>query len=338
MLGLFEKRFEGDDCLLELARQRFQQAGLGAEMHAGCPDELEHVFRFRPWPDAPVTVHLPRDLSVRYPLSRQRIAEFASRFAGRANRFIVHDDSTLAKEPESYVRAAREMEARLAGIPGVPTLFVEYAAGMEPKDFARFFEAIRDLKHVSACIDIGHVGIWQTRRTYAEDHLGQDVCALKSQPPELPRLMPDVAEAMTSALPAVLGLIESVGALGKPIHFHLHDGHPLSTFSPFGVSDHLSFLAEVPLNFEFRGRQVAPLLYGPAGLARITRAALQNIGPERVSFTLEIHPTFERLPLGDDAQRFKHWTDKTNAERMNHWLAVLAGNKAVLLEGVYAGG
>ena len=34
-LGLFEKRIDGDDCLLDLARLRFQQAGLGAEMHGG---------------------------------------------------------------------------------------------------------------------------------------------------------------------------------------------------------------------------------------------------------------------------------------------------------------
>jgi len=37
-LGLFDKRIEGDDRLLELARLRFRQAGLGAELHAGSPE------------------------------------------------------------------------------------------------------------------------------------------------------------------------------------------------------------------------------------------------------------------------------------------------------------
>ena len=40
-LGLFEKRIEGDDALMELARLRFQQAKMGAEMHAATPEQLE---------------------------------------------------------------------------------------------------------------------------------------------------------------------------------------------------------------------------------------------------------------------------------------------------------
>ena len=47
VLGLFQKRFEGDDALLELARRRFEQAGLGAEMYAGTPEELEWMLRDR---------------------------------------------------------------------------------------------------------------------------------------------------------------------------------------------------------------------------------------------------------------------------------------------------
>ena len=41
--------------------------------------------------------------------------------------------------------------------------------------------------------------------------------------------------------------ITPIGALGKPVHLHLHDGHPLWTHSPFGISDHLSFLDELPI-------------------------------------------------------------------------------------------
>ena len=118
--------------------------------------------------------------------------------------------------------------------------------------------------------------------------------------------------------------------LGKPVHFHLHDGHPLSAFSPFGVPDHLSFLAEIPLNFEHRGRLTTPHMFGPAGLAQIAGKAIEVIGRERVSFTLEIHPTNERLSLGDVSPMFTHWVDKTNAEKMNHWLSVLSENHRLL--------
>src|SRR5436305_461690 len=136
-LGLFEKRIEGDDCLMELARRRFQQAGMGAEMHAGTPEQLYGLMKFRPSEEAPVVVHL----------------------------------------------------------------------------------------------------------------------------------------AVHAAPATVLDVVENLGALGKPVHFHLHDAHPLSTFSPFGVSDHLSFLAEIPLRFDYPGRRSLPLMFGPPGLGRIVAKA-----------------------------------------------------------------
>jgi len=211
-------------------------------------------------------------------------------------------------------------------------LFIEYAVGLEPALFAEFFQTIRDLSHLSACLDTGHIGIWQARKTFSGLHPGRDVCALKSHPPDLPLLMDDVELATGSALDAVLGLVDSIGQWAKPVHFHLHDGHPLSTFSPFGVSDHLSFLGDIPLPFEHRGRRSAPLMFGPDGASRIATRADEKIGIQRVSFTLEIHPTFEQMPLGEAASLFRHWVDKTNAEKMNHWLAVLTRNHKLLAE------
>jgi hypothetical protein len=77
-------------------------------------------------------------------------------------------------------------------------------------------------------------------------------------------------------------------------------------------------------------------MYGPAGLLRIAAKALEAIGHERASFTLEIHPVEGRQPLGDAASLFTHWRDKTNAERMNHWLGVLRQNHSLLAEGLKA--
>jgi hypothetical protein len=60
------------------------------------------------------------------------------------------------------------------------------------------------------------------------------------------------------------------------------------------------------------------------------------MGPSLTSFTLEIHPTSQRLPLGDASSLFEHWADKTNAEQMNHWLAVLARNHVLLRQAIEA--
>ena len=307
---------------------------MGAEMHAGAAEELDRVMKFRPSPDAAVVVHLPRDLNLIQEHARRRILDFASGSAGRVYGLVVHDCPEMVTQPEDFLRAARAMGARLEQINQCPNLFIEYAAGLKPETFARFFGSIPELARISACIDIGHIGIWQARSAYSEIHPGEDICSLKSKKFKLPQVMPDVEKAAGSALPAVLNVIEALGAIGKPVHFHLHDGHPLSTFSSFGVSDHLSFLMEIPLGFEYRGRRSVPLLFGPIGLSRIVAKAIEAIGPDRVSYTLEIHPTGDRLPLGDAAPLFGHWRDKTNAEQMNHWLSVLSQNHSLLLEGL----
>ena len=102
--GLFEKRIEGDDCVMELARRRFQQAGMGAEMHAGTPDQLDGLMKFQPSQEAPVVVHLPRDFHLADPRSQGRILEFASRFAGRVHGLVFHDHTDMAWQDRKSTR------------------------------------------------------------------------------------------------------------------------------------------------------------------------------------------------------------------------------------------
>jgi hypothetical protein len=334
--GLFEKRFEGDDCLMELARRRFQRAGIGAEMHASGPEHLERELKFRPGEDAPVIVHLPRNWNLAEEQSRTWILEIARKFAGRIGGLVIHDHPDMVERGQDYIAAAWKLDDQLERIDRCPVLFVEYAAGLDPKDFTGFFRAIPDLGQISACIDIGHIGIRQAQTAYARSHPGENVCALKSQGPRLPELMADVETAVRFGSAAALDLVESLATLKKPVHFHLHDGHPLSNFSPFGVSDHLSFLTEIPLNFEYCGRRAAPPMFGRQGLSKLVTRAIELIGPGRSSFTLEIHPTGERLAMDDAAELFGHWTDKTNAEKMNHWLSVLRCNHRLLEEAIAA--
>ena len=126
----------------------------------------------------------------------------------------------------------------------------------------------------------------------------------------------------------MLDVTRSLGRLGKHVHFHLHDGHPLIP----GLRDHFSFLTRLPIPFSYQGRRSLSTMYGPGGLASIVSTAIDACAPQAVSFTVEVHQVEGRLPLADAAWLFSHWQDTTNAERMNYWLSVLSDN-AMLISG-----
>ena len=332
VLALFQKRIEGDDALLHLANMRFKEGGLGTEFYAEAPMELDFLLRFKPTPETPAAVHLSRSIDLFNEDDRMLIIDFARRFKRQVFALVIHDQVEIDTRFDDYCGILQEMEARLEKIQGSPYLFVEYAVGLEPECFVKLFRAIRELDGVSACIDIGHIGLWQTRAAYSGNHPGKDVCAIMSHDPDLPEMIEDIQGAVHSALDRVLDVIRALGPLRKPLHFHLHDGHPLSTVSPLGISDHLSFLNEIPIHFEYKGKKTLAPMFGYSGLLRIVTESLKLLGPDRVTFSLEIHPTEGRLPLGDASYLFSHWKDKENAERMNYWLSVLLENHQLVLE------
>jgi hypothetical protein len=320
--GLFQRRVAGDDALLELAGFRFTQTGLAAEVYADTPEELEHVLRFvPPHPYLPV-VHLNRGVNVLDERGRAVVGTFADRFAGRVAGLVVHDKHEMAAQTDRLLRGMRDLDARLRERPGGPLVFLEYAAGLEPAWFVEVAERLQDAERVSCCIDIGHVGIRQTSARFARSHPGLSLGSLSPQDSRLPDLAADIQDAVGSATRDVLDLIHPVGALGKHVHFHLHDGHPLIR----GLSDHFTFLTRLPVPFRYEGRRSLSMMYGPGGLASIVSAAIQACGPGGMSFTLEIHQVEGRLPLGDASRLFSRWRDTTNAERMNYWLSVLSEN------------
>jgi starch synthase (maltosyl-transferring) len=332
ILALFQKRIDGDDALLRLASLRFREAHLGAEYYAESPDELEWLLGFRPFHDAPVVVHLQRGITIFEEWGRRMILEFSNRFKGRIYGLVIHDQPETASRFDEYLAAVRDTASRIEQIEGAPCLFIEYAAGIDPGVFVRLFRALRDLDRVSACVDIGHIGIRQARTVFMEKHPGRDVCSLRPDSPKLPSLIEDVERAVDSGREKVLQVLTELCSLGKPLHFHLHDAHPLSAVSPAGLSDHLSFLSEIPLPFEYGGKRVLAPMFGAEGLSRIAGEALRHLGPEKISFSLEIHPTEGKLALGNASYLFTHWVDKGNAERMHYWLSVLARNQRLLLK------
>ena len=322
--ALFQRRVDGDDALLELARLRFDQAGLAAEVYADTPEQLEEVLGFAPErPHRPV-VHLSRQVNLLEERSRTAVEAFADRFAGRVAGLVVHDKADMGKRTGELVAGLEALGARLERRPDGPMLFLEYAAGLGLEWFVEVAERLREVPKVGACIDVGHVGIAEARASFTRHRPGLDLARLQPGDARLPELAADVQAAAASALPAVLWLVRSLGQVGKPFHVHLHDGHPLIP----GLSDHFSFLIRVPVPFEHHGRRSLDPLYGPAGLAAIVQAAARARG--RASLTLEIHQVEGRRPLADAAGLFGHWRDLTNAERMNHWLAVLSENAALV--------
>lgn len=332
LLGLFQKRIEGDDALLELARLRFSQAGMGMEIYGGSVKEVEWLLGFAPAPEIPVVIHLARELDLLSESNRRYVKELVRTFGDRIYGYVLHDRSEYAGQPEAFRTALAELNAALLTTAGCPILFLEYAAGLPFERYCSMIESGRGLEQASACLDIGHLGIRQARMAYAEKHPGEDICALSPDDPTLPELLNDVQTAVHSVPNAVLNLVGRMAKLGKPLHFHLHDGHPLSTLSPFGVSDHQSFFETIELPFRFQGNYTLPTMFGPAGLKRIVTEACTTLSPALLSFTLEIHPARRREPLADATSLFRHWTDMANAERMNGWLSTLMDNHRLLQE------
>jgi hypothetical protein len=320
--GLFQRRVAGDDALLELAGLRFAQMGLAAEVYADTPDDLEHVLQFvPPHPYLPM-VHLNRGINVLDERGRAVVGEFADRFAGRIAGLVVHDNREMAAQTDRLLTVMRELNARLCEQPGGLLVFLEYAVGLEPGWFVEVAERLHDAERVSCCIDVGHVGIRQSSAWFARSHPGLSLGDLNPEDGRLPELVADVQDAVGSAVRDVLDVTRSIGSLGKHVHFHLHDGHPLIP----GLSDHFTFLTRLPIPFSYQGRRSLSMMYGPGGLGSIVSAATEACRPHGASFTLEIHQVEGRLPLADASRLFRHWRDTTNAERMNYWLSVLGEN------------
>lgn len=324
--ALFQQRIAGDDALLKLAGLRFAQMGVAAEVYADTPDQLEYVLRFVPaQPRSPV-VHLNRGVDVLHERGRATVREFADRFAGRVAGLVVHDHREMGTQTDRLLAGLHELNTRLRERPGGPVVFLEYAAGLDPGWFVEVAERLQDAERVSCCIDIGHLGIKQASARFWLRHPGLGLGHLTTADYRLPDLVGDVQDAVGGALTDVLDVIRSLGRLGKPLHFHLHDGHPLIA----GLADHFSFLTRLPIPFAYQGRQSLSTMYGPDGLATIVATALDACPPQALSFTLEVHQVEGRLPLADAAWLFRHWRDITNAERMNYWLSVLSDNAMLI--------
>jgi len=328
--ALFQQRIDGDDALLKLAGLRFAQMGAAAEVYADSPDQLEYVLQFVPFHARLPIVHLSRRVNVLHGRDRALVREFADRFSGRVAGLVVHDKREMGTQTDRLLAGLRELNAHLSQRPDTPMVFLEYAAGLDRGWFVEVAERLRDAERVSCCIDVGHVGLRQVVARFGDSHPGLNLKKLGLENPRLPDLVADIQDAVATALPHVLDVTRSLGQLGKHVHFHLHDGHPLVP----GLRDHFSFLTRLPIPFSYQGRRSLNMMYGPGGLASIMSTAIDACPPREVSFTLEIHQVEGRLPLSDAAWLFDHWQNTTNAERMNYWLSVLSENAILMANSI----
>ena len=331
LMALFEKRIEGDNALLHLATLRFRDAGMGAELYAQTPAELYDLLRFRPSANTPVLVHLDRRLNLLDKQSCKLIIDFANSFTGQIFGLVIHDQIEIRDCLDDYLTAVRELDSRLGGLPTSPCLFIEYAVGLEPELFITLFKNIENLQHVSACIDVGHIGIRQAKNTYAQNYPNEDLSSITLNDASLPEIIDNVELAVKSALPTVIDIIKELSKLGKHLHFHLHDGHPLLRVGPYSLSDHISFFDKIPIPFKHKGNRFLYTMFGPKGLSAIVTESIRHIDTNLISFTLEIHETDKCLPLANASNLFSHWKDMTNAEKMNNWLSILTSNHQLLL-------
>jgi hypothetical protein len=331
--GLFGPYVSGDDAVLRLARLRFAEAGMPAELYADTPEQLERELRFVPPHPALPLAHLSRQINLLRDDGQRQVQAFAGQFRGRLLGVVVHDQAGMADRIPEVVTAMRNTTAGRS--PDAPLVFLEYAAGMEPERFTDLARQLAEVEGASVCIDIGHVGIRESRRRLEATHPRLDLATLSRDGAAAPGLVSDVQAAARSSVDVAIEMIESIGRVGKPVHFHLHDGHPLIP----GLSDHFSFLTRVPVPFTWEGRSSLDPMYGLYGLDQVLAAIVRHCSPGGSSATLEIHQSEGRLPLGNAAGLFGHWTDLTNAERMNYWLSVLAGNHliaATMLDAIHA--
>ena len=243
-----------------------------AEVYAENPDQLEYLLRFVPENDTLPVVHLNRSADLLRQSGRDLVESFASRFPGRVAGLVVHDKAAMAERLPEVLATMRALGTPSPGHAGRPMVYLEYAAGLPVDLFAALGEQLADVDRASLCIDIGHVAVQHARGVRLSSSSDAHWSNLSLTDPRLPEVADQVEAATRSALQVVLELISRVCTIGKPVHFHLHDGHPLVP----GLSDHFSFLTRFPVPFEVAGAYALPPLFGPDGLAAVLDQAVRK--------------------------------------------------------------
>lgn len=322
VFGILHRHLAGDQSLLRLAQAQLESAGMGAEVYPASVAQALADWQYVPRGLRRHIVHLPRTWDVCSANDRGLVLAFARSLAGRVRGLVLHDQPDWPRRTDALAAALADLDRQLATVEGEPMLFLEYAAGLTPDTYANIVQRLVHLPRVSACIDTGHVTAFVAKGWMTERHPRLQITSVDPADPGLGALAADLREAARRATEALVGLADRLASIGKPMHFHLHDGHLLSRLSRYGVSDHLPFGQTIPVGTALAGDGALPTMLGSEGLGRVLAAVRAHLSAADVSLTLELHPHLRlaRKPLGSWASWFRHWTDLTNAELTHAWL------------------
>ncbi len=320
--GLLNYHIKGDEALLYLGCSRYTQAGFGVELHPGTPEHMKEILKFVP-AGSSSTAHLPYSVVLDHD-DTDRICDFVAEGGDIIGGYVMHDSAYYRENSEHGVELISKLSNKLDGkTNGV--VFLEYAAGLPFDLYYSIAEKITSLPNIGICIDIGHISIKAIAEELSKVLPEQDQRALRPGGDLTYDKYKLVAQAVHDGRGKALKLIESLAKIANFVHFHLHDGHPLSTFSPYGVRDHIPFFWEIPTQL----REVGAVggLYGVTGLRRVLQIAIANISVEKLSLTLEIHPQPGQKDIAaENMEYFAEWRDLTNAKAMNFWMDLVIQN------------
>lgn len=320
--------YPGDDALLVLAALRFAEAGIGAELYPGAVESFPLVRSFMP-DDSWCTVHATHALDPLTSAGRQEIRRYCEIASGRLRGLVVHDNRGMLVNTEQTQACFNELDQFLSAQDG-PEVYVEYACGLEFEEFYGLIRGFERLRKIGVCIDIGHLAMHAWDLNFRKRQPELEVCKIKPDHPRLAELLPDIERAGAEAFDDVLVMVRRLAGLRVPGQLHLHNAHPLSTFSQYGVCDHLSFFSIIPLPFAYEGRASVDCIFTLPRLRELLRVLKETGALERMNFMLEIHHQPGRKALGQYEHIFAHWSDKTNAELMNYWIELVLQNATIL--------
>ena len=322
IFGLLSYHIDGDYALFHLARERYSRAGFGLEVHPGSQEHLQELFKFMP-EMKPASVHLPYD-AVLYNDHTDFIAGMVLSGGDKVKTYVLHDTMEYLNDAAKGIELLKKLDSLLAGT-SHGRVCLEYAAGLPFDLFLEIINEISCLDNIGVCIDIGHVGIGAVKQDYQLKFPGQDVCSIKPSTSLSKEIYAEIASSVIAGRNKALEYIEELCRCGVYTHFHLHDGHPLSTFSPYSVCDHLPFYWEIPTMIPEIGSVGG--MYGVSGLEEILRIAKNNLDVQMSSFTLEVHPQAGKSRIDEEfLAYFSDWNDLTNAQWMNYWIDIVIQN------------
>ena len=323
--GLLNYHIKGDEALLHLGHDRYEIAGIGAELHPASPEHLSQILKFAP-AGRTSTVHLPYSVVLDHD-DTDTICDFVFAGGSKISGFVLHDSMSYRDDISSGIEYIKRLSSKLEGKTDA-FVCVEFAVGLPFEVYFDLIMQIKDLPNIGACIDIGHIGINATVADFYRTHPSIYVRDLKPDPGMSLETFYKIEQSTLAGRNCAFKYIEQICKSGAYVHFHLHDGHPMSTFSPYGVCDHLPFFMEIPTLLPEIGAIGG--MYGVSGLRHILELAITNIPQQRRTFTLEVHPQpGAKKVLREHMKYFANWSDMTNAYAMNYWMELVIQNSII---------